>query len=76
VVLFLYFLQGLAIFRSLLAAVGINGLGLFFAFVFLGFLTCTGGIAPILLTIAGLFDSFFDFRKFKRKDDSNESHTD
>ncbi|HJW94336.1 MAG TPA: DUF2232 domain-containing protein [Thermoanaerobaculia bacterium] len=75
VVLFLYLLQGLAIFRSLLVAVGINGIGLLFAFVLLGFLTLTG-IAPILLTIAGLFDSFFDFRKFKRKDDSNESHTD
>jgi hypothetical protein len=76
VVLFLYLLQGLAIFRSLLAAIGVNGLGLLFAFLLLGFLTFTAGIAPILLTIAGLFDSFFDFRKFRRKDDSNESHTD
>lgn len=76
VVLFLYLLQGLAIFRSLLAAVGINGVGLLFAFLLLGFLTFTAGIAPILLTIAGLFDSFFHFRKFRRKDDSNESHTD
>jgi uncharacterized protein YybS (DUF2232 family) len=76
VVLFLYLLQGLAIFRSLLAAIGVNGLGLLFAFLLLGFLSLTAGIAPILLTIAGLFDSFFDFRKFRRKDDSNESHTD
>jgi hypothetical protein len=76
VVLFLYLLQGLAIFRSLLAAIGINGVGLLFAFLLLGFLTFTAGVAPILLTIAGLFDSFFDFRKFRRKDDSNESHTD
>jgi hypothetical protein len=75
VVLFLYLLQGLAIFRALLVAIGINGIGLLFAFVLLGFLTFTG-IAPILLTIAGLFDSFFDFRKFKRKDDSHEGHTD
>ena len=75
VVLFLYLLQGLAILRSLLVAVGINGIGLLFAVMLLGFLTLTG-IAPILLTIAGLFDSFFDFRKFKRKDDSNEGHTD
>jgi hypothetical protein len=75
VVLFLYLLQGLAIFRALLVAVGINGIGLLFAFVLLGFLTFFG-IAPILLTIAGLFDSFFDFRKFKRKDDSHEGHTD
>jgi len=76
VVIFLYLLQGLAIFRALLAAVGISGMGLFFAFLMLGLLTFTGGIAPILLTIAGLFDSFFDFRKFRRKDDSNEGHTD
>ena len=26
--------------------------------------------------IAGLFDSFFDFRKFNRKDHSDESHLD
>jgi hypothetical protein len=76
VVIVLYLLQGLAIFRALLAAVGINGLGLLFAFMMLGFLTLTGGIAPILLIIAGLFDPFFHFRKFRRKDDSNEGHTD
>jgi len=76
VVLFLYLLQGLAIFRSLMASIGISGLGLLFAFLMLGFLSFTAGIGPILLTIAGLFDSFFDFRKFRRKDDSNESHTD
>ena len=34
-------------------------------------------IAPLLLSMAGLFDSFFDFRHFmKRKDDSDESHSD
>jgi len=76
VVLFLYLLQGLAIFRSLLVTLGISGLGMLFAFFMLAILTATRGIAPILLTIAGLFDSFFDFRKFRRKDDSNESHTD
>jgi hypothetical protein len=76
VVLFLYLLQGLAIFRSLMASIGISGMGLLFAFLMLGFLSFTAGIGPILLTIAGLFDSFFDFRKFRRKDDSNESHTD
>ena len=82
VVLFLYLLQGLAIFRSLMLALGINGMGLLFALLMLGFLTFATsigpipGIGPILLSIAGLFDSFFDFRKFRRKDDSNESHTD
>jgi len=41
----------------------------------LGVLTLTG-IGPLLLSIAGLFDSFFDFRKFNRKDHSDESHSD
>ena len=40
------------------------------------FLTITG-VGPLLLGVAGLFDPFFDFRHFKkRKDDSNESHSD
>jgi hypothetical protein len=75
VVTFLYLLQGLAIVRSMLAASGASFLGLMFGFLMLAFLTITG-IAPLLLSITGLFDSFFDFRHFKRKDDSHESHTD
>ncbi len=74
-VTFLYLLQGLAIFRSFLAAAGAGFAGVFFAYLILGLLTMTG-IAPLLLSIAGLFDSFFDFRKFKRKDHSDESHSD
>jgi predicted membrane protein DUF2232 len=74
-VTFLYLLQGLAIFRSFLAAAGAGVAGVLFAYVILGLLTLTG-IAPLLLSIAGLFDSFFDFRKFNRKDHSNESHSD
>jgi len=73
VVTFLYLLQGLAIFRSLLVAVGAGFGGVMFGYLLLGILTITG-IAPILLSIAGLFDSFFDFRHFKRKDHSDESH--
>ena len=35
------------------------------------------GVGPFLLTVAGLFDQFFDFRHFKkRKDDSHEGHSD
>jgi uncharacterized protein YybS (DUF2232 family) len=74
-VTFLYLLQGLAIFRSFLAAAGAGFIGVLFAYVILGLLTLTG-IAPLLLTVAGLFDSFFDFRKFNRKDHSDESHSD
>ena len=73
VVVFLYLLQGLAIFRSLLVAVGAGFAGVMFGYLLLGFLTVTG-IAPLLLSVAGLFDSFFDFRHFKRKDHSDESH--
>jgi hypothetical protein len=75
VVTFLYLLQGLAIFRSLLAAVGAGFAGVMFGYLLLAFLTITG-IAPLLLSLAGLFDSFFDFRHFKRKDHPDESHPD
>lgn len=73
IVVFLYLLQGLAIFRSLLVAVGAGFVGVMFGYLVLAFLTITG-IAPLLLSIAGLFDSFFDFRHFRRKDHSDESH--
>jgi len=73
VVAFLYLLQGLAIFRSLLVAVGAGFGGVMFGYFLLGLLTITG-ISPFLLSIAGLFDSFFDFRHFRRKDHSDESH--
>jgi hypothetical protein len=75
VVGFLYLLQGLAVFRSLLVTIGAGFAGVLIAYTTLALLTMSG-IAPLLLAIAGLFDSFFDFRHFKRKDDSNESHID
>ena len=78
VVVFLFIVQGLAIFRFLLAAMGVGVAGLFFGFALLIFLTLTG-VGPLLLGLAGLFDPFFDFRRFKkRKDnsDGNESHSD
>jgi len=74
VVAFLYLLQGLALFRAFLAATGAGFGGTLFAYGILGLLTMTG-IAPLLLSIAGLFDSFFDFRHFNRKDHSDESHS-
>lgn len=75
VVAVLYLLQGLAIFRSLLVAMGAGLFGSLLAWMLLVFLT--GGIGMGLLGVAGLFDSFFDFRHFKkRKDDSHEGHSD
>jgi hypothetical protein len=74
IVLFLYLLQGLAIFRSFVAATGAGVIGSLFAWTLLGLLTMTG-ISILPLCIAGLFDSFFDFRHFNRKDHSDESHS-
>lgn len=75
-VAFLYILQGLAIFRFVLVAMGAGPAGTMLGWLLLVFLTITG-VGPLLLGVAGLFDPFFDFRHFKkRKDDSNESHSD
>lgn len=76
VAVFLYVLQGLAIFRFLMVAMGAGMAGTLLGWTLLAFLTITG-VAPLLLGVAGLFDSFFDFRHFKkRKDHSDESHSD
>jgi len=74
-VVFLYLLQGLAIFRSLLVRFGFGPLGVLTAYVTLAILTIYG-VALFALFLAGLFDPFFDFRKLKRKEDSDESDTD
>jgi hypothetical protein len=71
----LYILQGLAIFRMMLVRAGAGYIGGAFGFLLLVML-CMTGIGMLLLALAGLFDSFFDFRNLKRKDDSHESHTD
>ena len=75
VVVFLFMLQGLAVFRFMLVKGGTGAVGTIFGFLLLGLL-CITGLGLLLLVMAGLFDPFFDFRKFKRKDDSHESHTD
>lgn len=75
IVIVLYFIQGLAVFRALITKVGFGPIGTIIAFLMLG-LMLVYGIAPFALALVGLFDSFFDFRKLNRKDDSNESHTD
>jgi len=74
VVVFLYFLQGLAIVRSFVAATGAGVMGSLFVWTILGVLTLTG-ISLLPISIVGLFDSFFDFRHFNRKDHSDESHS-
>ncbi len=71
----LYILQGLAIFRSILVRAGAGYVGGALGFFLLGML-CLTGIGLVLLAGVGLFDPFFDFRKLNRKDDSHESHTD
>lgn len=76
ITVFLYIVQGLAIFRFMLASAGVGLAGTMAAVMLLGCLTITL-VPPLLLGVAGLFDPFFDFRHFKkRKDDSNESHSD
>jgi uncharacterized protein YybS (DUF2232 family) len=69
----LYLLQGLAIVRWFIAAVGVSFLG---AFVVYGILLLLTPISELLLSIAGLFDSFFDYRHFNRKDSTHEGHSD
>ncbi|HVT05001.1 MAG TPA: DUF2232 domain-containing protein [Thermoanaerobaculia bacterium] len=75
VVVFLYWLQGLAIFRAILARTKTGVFGTIFAFVMVAVLT-PYLIAPFILFLTGLFDPFFDFRHFNRKDDSDESDID
>jgi len=73
---FLYLLQGLAVFRFVLASIGGGFAGAMLGWMLLAFLMLTM-IGPLALGLAGLFDPFFDFRHYKkRKDDSHESHSD
>lgn len=71
----LYMMQGVAIFRAVLARAGAGFMGSLFGFALLVMLMISG-IGMLLLPVVGLFDSFFDFRHLKGKDDSHESHTD
>jgi len=75
VVGFLYLLQGLAVLRAMLLTIGAGIFGVILAYGALLLFTPTG-VAPLLLSIAGLFDSFFDFRHFNRKDSTHEGHSD
>lgn len=75
IVVFLYVLQGLAIFRAMLAKLQLGFFGIAMAFLLLIFLA-QFLVSPVLLFVAGLFDPFFDFRNMHRKDESNESDSD
>lgn len=71
----LYWVQGLAVVRMLMSRSSIGFLASTPAFVLLGLVAFNlVGIAILFLT--GLFDSFFDFRNLKRKEDPDESDLD
>jgi hypothetical protein len=59
--------------RWFITAVGVSFLG---AFIVYGILLLLTPISELLLSIAGLFDSFFDYRHFNRKDSTHEGHSD
>jgi len=61
--------------RAMLLTIGAGIFGVILAYGALLLFTPTG-VAPLLLSIAGLFDSFFDFRHFNRKDSTHEGHSD
>jgi MFS family permease len=74
VVAFLYVMQGLAVFRSMLLSIGAGIIGTVFGWAMLAI---TFPFSLLAIGVTGLFDSFFDFRHYKkRKDDSHESHSD
>lgn len=76
VVAFLYMLQGVALLRFMVGAMVSGPAGLMLGAMLIMVFTFSG-VGPLVLGVAGLFDPFFDFRHFKkRKDDSNESHSD
>lgn len=75
VVALLYWMQGLAVVRMLMSRSPMK----FFASVPAFILLCLVSFNLVgigILFLIGLFDSFFDFRKLKRKEDSDESDLD
>lgn len=75
VVALLYWVQGMAVVRMLMSRSPIRFLASAPAFILLCLVAFNlVGIGILFLT--GLFDSFFDFRKLKRKEDSDESDLD
>lgn len=75
VVALFYWLQGMAVVRMLMSRSPVKFLASAPAFALLALVGFNlVGIGILFLT--GLFDSFFDFRKLKRKEDSDESDLD
>ncbi len=75
VVSFLYVLQGLAIYRAIVLRLGFRAVGNVMAWGLL-LILMLNGVGLFLVFLAGLFDPFFDFRKFKSKGESDESDSD
>ncbi len=76
IVTLIYWLQGLAVVRMVLTRSALRFFSTAFAFLLLLVLTFNW-VGIVVLFLTGLFDSFFDFRNFKRKeDDSDESDLD
>lgn len=75
VVLFLFTIQGLAVFRGVTLRWKLGAFGMMVAWAMLAFLSFNG-VGVFFLFLAGLFDPFFDFRNFRQKGDNNEGNTD
>lgn len=71
----LYLLQGLAVLRFHQVRIRMGILATMLA-VFSLLLLTPYGVTPAILFLFGLFDPFFDFRKFNRKEASHESNSD
>ena len=71
----LFMLQGLAVFRYHQTRLRLGILGTVLAILTLLLLT-PYGVTPFGLFLIGLFDPFFDFRHFNRKEAPNESDSD
>jgi hypothetical protein len=73
IVICLYLIQGLAIFRAFVLRLPFGFFGSAIAWLMLAVLP---QVSLPLMFLMGLFDPFFDFRKLNRKESSNESDSD
>lgn len=73
IVIALYVIQGLAIYRAFVVKLPMGIFGSAIAYLILVLLP---QLSVPLVFLMGLFDPFFDFRKLNRKETGNESHSD
>lgn len=73
VVISLYVIQGLAVYRAFVLRLPFGFFGSAVAYLMIAILP---QISVPLMFVAGLFDPFFDFRKLNRKEKTDESHSD